>query len=74
MSLITSKITSKAQTTIPQAVRTALNLKEGDELAYQIEDGKVTLTRHEPHSPVEDPFVTFSEWDSEADRKAYARL
>jgi antitoxin PrlF len=71
--LITSKITSKAQTTIPQAVRTALNLKEGDELAYRIEDGKVTLTRHEVHPP-EDPFVTFTEWDSEADRKAYARL
>ena len=37
MHMITSKMTSKAQTTIPQAVRMALNLKPGDEIAYQIE-------------------------------------
>ena len=30
--MITSKMTSKAQTTIPQAVRNALNLKPGDEI------------------------------------------
>ena len=43
--MITSKMTSKAQTTIPQAVRMALNLKPGDEIAYQIEDGRVILMR-----------------------------
>ncbi|QNJ57408.1 antitoxin [Pseudomonas phage Dolphis] len=71
--MITSKITSKAQTTIPQAVRTALNLKAGDEVAYQIEDGRVILTRPDTQ-PADDPFATFAEWDSEADRKAYAGL
>ena len=71
--MITSKLTSKAQTTIPQAVRTALHLREGDEIAYSIQDGRVVLTRAEP-APVDDPFATFSEWDSEADRKAYAKL
>lgn len=30
--MITSKLTSKAQTTIPQPVRAALHLKEGDEI------------------------------------------
>jgi antitoxin PrlF len=71
--LITSKLTSKAQTTIPQAVRAALNLKEGDELAYQIEDGRVILTK--PNAlAADDPFGTFSEWDSEADRRAYANF
>ena len=39
--MITSKLTSKAQTTIPQPVREALHLREGDELAYAIEDGRV---------------------------------
>jgi len=29
--MITSKLTSKAQTTIPQPVRAALQLREGDE-------------------------------------------
>lgn len=71
--MITSKLTSKAQTTIPQAVRNALKLKEGDEIAYSIEDGRVILFKRSP-DVVDDPFATFSEWDSEADRKAYAGL
>ncbi|OAN52451.1 AbrB/MazE/SpoVT family DNA-binding domain-containing protein [Magnetospirillum moscoviense] len=71
--MITSKLTSKAQTTIPQAVRAALHLKEGDELVYVIEDGRVVLTRA-PSPPNEDPFATFGEWSSEADRRAYAGL
>jgi len=71
--MITSKLTSKAQTTIPQAVRAALRLREGDELAYEIEGGKVILTRASNRDG-EDPFGTFSEWDGAADRKAYAKL
>lgn len=72
--MITSKLTSKAQTTIPQPVRTALHLQEGDEIAYQIEEGRVILTRAKGEHPVDDPFATFTEWDSEADRKAYGDL
>lgn len=71
--MITSRITSKAQTTVPQAVRTALGLREGDELAYEIRDGQVTLTKARG-GVHDDPFVTFEEWDSEADRRAYADL
>jgi antitoxin PrlF len=71
--MITSKITSKAQTTIPYSVRAALRLREGDEIAYAIEDGRVILTRAET-SRLDDPFATFDEWDSAADRKAYGKL
>lgn len=71
--MITSKLTSKAQTTIPQPVRTALGLREGDEIAYVIEDGRVILTRA-LREPQENPFHCFTEWDSEADRRAYADL
>ena len=71
--MIVSKLTSKAQTTVPQPVRSALNLREGDALAYQIEGSRVILTRAEPQA-VDDPFRTFEEWDSEADRRAYADL
>jgi antitoxin PrlF len=71
--MITSKLTTKAQTTIPQPVRAALHLKEGDEIAYAIEKDRVILTKAEP-SALDDPFVTFSEWDSAADRKAYGKL
>ncbi|MGV6872930.1 AbrB/MazE/SpoVT family DNA-binding domain-containing protein [Pseudochelatococcus sp. B33] len=71
--MITSKLTSKAQT-IPRAVRAALQLKEGDEIAYTIEDGRVALTQAKPEPAVDDPFATLTEWDSEADRRAYADL
>jgi antitoxin PrlF len=71
--MITSKLTTKAQTTIPQAVRAALGLREGDEIAYSIEEGRVVLTRATAE-PADDPFHTFIEWNSEADRRAYADL
>ena len=71
--MITSKLTSKAQTTIPQSVRAALHLKEGDEIAYHIERDRVVLTRATTDA-AEDPFGTFSEWHSDADKRAYAGL
>jgi len=71
--MITSRLTSKAQTTIPQPVRVALGVAEGDEIAYQIEGDRVILTRATPLQ-IDDPFSVFEEWDGEADRKAYANL
>ena len=70
--MITSKLTSKAQTTLPEPVRKALGLKPGDAIGYVIDGGRVILSKAEP--AVEDPFSLFGEWDSEADRKAYAGL
>lgn len=72
--MITSKLTSKAQTTVPQAVRTALGLKPGDELAYAIEGGRVLLTRRLAPPERDDPFATFNEWESTEDARAYAGL
>ncbi len=71
--MIKSKLTSKAQTTIPQPVRAALGVREGDELVYEISGNKVTLAKRQPAAK-DDPFRTFDEWDSAADRRAYARL
>lgn len=71
--MITSKLTSKAQTTIPQPVRIALHLREGDAIAYRIENDRVILSKATQEAE-EDPFVLFSEWDSEADRRAYGQL
>ena len=70
--MITSKITSKAQTTIPQPVRLALGLREGDEVAYQIEGDRAVLTKARSPLVADDPFAAFSEWNSAADRKGYA--
>jgi antitoxin PrlF len=71
--MITSKLTSKAQTTIPQPVRAALRLKEGDELAYEIRGDRVILIKVSAGA-IDDPFAAFAEWDSEADRAAYGKL
>ena len=71
--MITSRLTSKAQTTIPRSVRDALRLGPGDELAYAIEGERAVLTKS-TRAPVDDPFATFSEWSSEADRHGYAGL
>jgi antitoxin PrlF len=71
--MITSKLTGKAQTTIPAPVRAALRLKAGDELVYSVEGDRVIVTKGD-RGPVDDPFVTFDEWSSEADQLAYGEL
>ena len=71
--MITSKLTAKAQTTIPQPVRVALHLVPGDEVAYEIDGDRVILSKRQD-TPSDEPFATFSEWDSAADRRAYADL
>jgi len=72
--MITSKLTSKSQTTVPQSVRRALKLKPGDSLAYEIEDGRVIVTRAMAGSIPDDPFGSFDEWRGKEDEEAYASL
>jgi antitoxin PrlF len=75
--MIISRITAKSQTTVPAAVRRALNIGPGDSIGYEVDGDHVTLKPVRLRS-TSDPFVnnfsTFTEWDSEADRKAYADL
>jgi antitoxin PrlF len=72
--MIVSKLTAKSQTTIPQSVRRALQLKPGDELVYEIIEQRVILTRARPARQADDPFRAFDEWTSAADDDAYADL
>lgn len=69
--MITSKLTSKARTTIPQPIRAALRVRQGDELVYDIQGDRVALSRARQVGDGDRPFKTFNEWDSDADRKAY---
>ena len=71
--MITSKLTIKLQTAVPQPVRAALQLGPGDELAYEIEDGKVILTKA-PERRLDDPFRPFTEGNGDSHRKAYSGL
>jgi antitoxin PrlF len=71
-----SRITSKYQATIPAEVRTALGIKKGDAVKFEIEKGKVTLSKA---TPVDLAFArslegTLSEWHSDADEEAYRGL
>lgn len=74
LTIATSRLSSKGQTTVPQPVRAALRLREGDELLYEIIGEQVVLKRVERKKSVDDPFRTFSEWSSDADAKAYGGL
>ncbi|MGH7102043.1 MAG: hypothetical protein ACREFJ_06555 [Acetobacteraceae bacterium] len=72
--MIKSKLTTKARTTIPQPVRIVLKVHPGDELLYKIEGSRVVLAKLGEGGGVDDPFRTFSEWHSGADRRAYTDL
>ena len=72
--MITSKLSTKAQTKIPQPIRAALHLKEGDVLAYQIDGPRVILSKAKKSKQTDDPFRSFDEWNSAADKKAYGNL
>lgn len=71
--MITSRITSKGQTTVPQPVRAALKLANGDELTYEIKGDRVVLSKAKTLIGF-DPFALFDEWTSDADRDGYAGL
>jgi AbrB family looped-hinge helix DNA binding protein len=73
MSITFSKVSVKSQTVIPQEVRERLGLKPGDTLRYVMRDKTIEIEKANPAGE-EDPFVTFTEWSSEADDKAYAKL
>lgn len=76
--MIMSRITSKAQTTIPKAVRAALGLDTGDHVIWTIgDDGKVTVRRSglvDPADPFVNNFSTFTEWADELDEEAFRNL
>jgi bifunctional DNA-binding transcriptional regulator/antitoxin component of YhaV-PrlF toxin-antitoxin module len=72
-----SKITAKGQTTVPQAIRTALESKPGDLLAWEISaDGAVAVRRITPADVEYLKAIegTLTEWRTAEDTKAYGRL
>ncbi len=77
--MITSRLTSRSQTTIPKLIRSALGLRPGDAIGYVIENGRVLLIKvtrlmRRRGVPFEDPFAAFSEWESPEDDKDFAGL
>lgn len=62
MSVVTSKVTERSQTTLPPAVRTVLGLEGGERIGYVIEGNEVRLVNAsslEHEDPVLEKFLTF---------------
>jgi antitoxin PrlF len=75
--MLASTLTIKGQTTIPAEIRHALGLKPGDHLAFEVEDGKIILTKIAPfekawHEALSQTLA--EEWLSPEDESAYRDL
>ena len=45
MKIVTSKITSKGQVTVPKRVRESLGIKIGDSIAYEVHEDSAVIRR-----------------------------
>jgi len=75
--VITSKLTTKSQATIPGKIRKILNLKPGDSVAFEMSEGNKVAIRKA--TPIDFEFAqalegTLSEWTSKNDEEAYCDL
>ena len=75
--MLTSKVTSKGQITIPAEVREKLNIDAGDILACELINGGVRLRKVQPvdgkwHAAVSETLK--DEWDSPEDEAAFRDL
>jgi AbrB family looped-hinge helix DNA binding protein len=74
--MITSKLSIKGQSTIPGEVRTALGLKPGDTIGYEIVDGKAMMSKV---SALDAAFLrlatdSFADWNSPEADEAFRDL
>ncbi len=69
---LTSKLSVKAQTVLPQAVRDHLRVGPGDEIEYELRDGCAVVRPR--RKAAADPFATFTEWSGPNDEEDYADL
>ena len=72
----TSKISSKAQITLPRKVREVLGAKAGDTIVYEVEGNVIKLKRLEPFDAAFHHALssTLDEWATEEDEEAFRDL
>ncbi|MBI4610229.1 MAG: AbrB/MazE/SpoVT family DNA-binding domain-containing protein [Candidatus Rokubacteria bacterium] len=70
------RLSSKGQVTIPKEIRQTIGLKPGDMIAYQVQNGVVTLTRVEPFDAAFHAALssTLDEWTTPDDDEAFRDL
>jgi antitoxin PrlF len=73
---MTSKITSKAQITLPREIREKLNVHPGDSLAYEVEGSTVIIRKAQPFDLAWHRALspTVDEWDSPHDHENFDDL
>ena len=69
---VTSRLTSKAQTTVPREVRDKLSLRPGDVIVYEIEGDAVRLRKQAPMNVacLRALQATLSEWGHARGRRS----
>jgi antitoxin PrlF len=74
--MLSSRLTSKGQATIPAPVRNALKLKSGDRVAFDLAGAKVTLRKVDPldRAYLKLAEQSFVEWNSPEDEEAFRDL
>lgn len=72
MASLTSKISSKAQTVLPRAVREKLNVGPGDSLSYRMTRTGIVIEKLD--SDRLDPFADWWEWATPENEAAFAHL
>lgn len=74
--MLASKVTTKYQATIPLEVREKLGIRQGDMVAFELDNGVVRLRRVVPLDVEYAKALagTLSEWASENDEEAYRGL
>ena len=71
--MLTSKLSSKGQITIPKEVREGIGLEPGDTVAYEVHNGVIVLKHVEPfdaafHAALSN---TLDEWATPEDEEAF---
>jgi AbrB family looped-hinge helix DNA binding protein len=71
-----ARLTTKGQMTIPKRVRESANLREGDLVSLDVENGVVTMRKL---APATDPYLagveeTLVEWNSPEDNELWRDL
>ena len=71
-----ARITARGQTTIPKRIRQAAGLREGDAIAFEIEEGRVTIRKIvlDEDGYLRSVAETMSEWNSAEDETAWRDL